>query len=153
MLDQQVMLSGDDYTSVTIGCEGQDTMSVESPACGILRSSIAGVFAIGDISGSSGSKISFMFENIVVNATVGPDNPFIQARISDSMLSIINSELTSIQGSTALVDIQVGGNTVLNITRSIFDGGDLGVDNLAAFSSTGGSITIDGSTFTGNNDG
>ena len=153
ILAQNVTLSGDDFNSVTIGCEGQNSMSVGSPACGISRSSSTGFFEIGNISGGSGSVLSFQFENIVVNATVAPDIPFIEARISNSMLSIINSEFTSQQGTRALVDVAVGGNTMLDIARSTFSSGDLQVDNLASEGSTGGSITIDKSTFTGNIDG
>ena len=88
-----------------------------------------------------------------MDATVEPDIPFIAAHISNTTLSIINSEFTSQQGTRALIDVELGGNTMLDIIRSTFSTGDLQVGNLALEGSTDGSITIDKSTFTGNNDG
>ena len=152
-LDRTVILSGDDYTSVTIGCEGQNSMSLESPACGITRSSFIGFFEVFTLSGGTDSDFSFQFENLVVDASLEPDIPYIEAQIPGTMLSIINCEFRrSNQGTRPVVDVLLVGNTILGITRSIFDGGDLQVGKLTTGSSTGGSINIDSSIFTGNRD-
>ena len=155
VLDQNVTLSGDDYTSVTIGCEGRKSTSRKSPKCAISRTTPAGIFEVGDGSiGGTGSEISFQLENLNVTDTIA-HTPFIEANISgNSTLSILNSDFKSVQGLRALISVLLTGNTLLGIANSLFDSGDLSVGVLDTLPSSAiGSIDIDRTTFTNNDNG
>ena len=151
-LTQNVTLTADEYQSVTIGCEGRKSTSKKSPACGITRLSAAGFFEIGVDSVGPGSEVSFQFENIAVMDTDVTDTSFIAYFISgNNTLSILNSNFTSVQGTVQLIDGQLDGGTNLDIQRSDFDGADVRAQRLAVVAgSSGGSISIDRSTFINN---
>ena len=55
-LDEVVSISGQVFSSITIGCEGQKSTSKEPPACAISRTDDSAFFTIGDVTGGVGSE-------------------------------------------------------------------------------------------------
>ena len=151
VINQAIHIAGGNFTSVTIGCEGQSSSDSVDPGCAINKE-MDGGFVVGDR--SSGASIGFVFENIVVtedsNASQA-DVAFISAGVIDSPLSITNCKFENFTSSDAyVIDILQSGTTHLQVDQTMFLNNDFGAINFASLSGGGaGSISIMHSHFIG----
>ena len=151
VINQAIHIAEGNFTSVTIGCEGQSSSDSVEPGCAINKE-MSGGFVVGDR--TNGASIGFVFENIVVAEESGAsqeDVAFISAGLTDSLLSITNCKFENFALSNAyVVDILQSGTTHLQVDQTLFSNNTFGAINFASLSGGGaGSISIMHSHFIG----
>ena len=151
VINQPIHIAGDNFTSVTIGCEGQSSSDSVEPGCAINKE-MSGGFVVGDR--TNGATIGFVFENIIVTEESGAsqdDVAFLSAGLTDSPLSIDNCKFENFTSSDAyVIDILQSGTTHLQVDQTLFLNNDFGAINFASLSGGGaGSISIMHSHFIG----
>ena len=157
VINQAIHIAEGNFTSVTIGCEGQSSSDSVEPGCAINKE-MSGGFVVGDL--TNGANIEFVFENIIVTEQIfapQADVSFINAGVTDSLLSITNCKFENFASSNvSVIDILQDGATHLQVDHTLFMSNDSGTIKISSLASDGvddpieGTFTIMNSIFTSN---
>ena len=154
VINQPIHITGGNFVSVTIGCEGQTSSDSVEPGCAINKT-LNGGFVVGNRPAfpmPPSQKIDFVFENIIVTETgIGQVAvSFIFAGLEDSLLSITNCKFENFS-LTYIIDLIQGGSTRLQIDQTLFMNNDEGAIKLGSrVGARSNTFTVMDSTFIDN---